>query len=41
VSWGKRVAEKGQNELLVRGGMDLSTGEGGRIKGMRVGMRRT
>jgi hypothetical protein len=32
--------EKGQNELLRRGAMDFSTGEGGRVKGMRVVMRR-
>jgi hypothetical protein len=25
--WGKRVGEKGQNELLWRGVMDFSTGE--------------
>jgi hypothetical protein len=37
--WGKRVGEKGQNELLERGAMDFSTVEGGRVKGVRVGMR--
>jgi hypothetical protein len=31
--WGKRVGEKGQNELLRRRAMDFSTGEGGRVKG--------
>jgi hypothetical protein len=36
---GKRVGEKGQNKLLVRGAMDVITGEGGRVKGIRVGMR--
>jgi hypothetical protein len=39
VGLGKRVGEKGQNELLGRGAMDFSTGEGGRVKGMRVEMR--
>jgi hypothetical protein len=38
--WGNRVGEKGQNELLGRGAMDFSTGEGGRVKRMRMGMRR-
>jgi hypothetical protein len=38
--WGKRVGKKGKNELLGRGAMDFSTREGGRVKGMRVGMRR-
>jgi hypothetical protein len=37
--WGKRVGEKGQNELLQRGAMAFRTGEGGRVKGVRVGMR--
>jgi hypothetical protein len=37
--WGKRVGEKRQNKLLG-GAMDFSTGEGGRVKWMRVGMRR-
>jgi hypothetical protein len=37
---GKRVGERGQNELLERGAMGFSTGEGGRVKGMRVGLRR-
>jgi hypothetical protein len=36
---GKRVGEKGQSKLLGREGMDFSTGEGGRVKGMRVRMR--
>jgi hypothetical protein len=35
-----RVGEKGHNKLLVRRAMHLSTGEGGRVKGMRVCMRR-
>jgi hypothetical protein len=30
---------RGQNELLERGEVDLSTGEGGRVKGVGVGMR--
>jgi hypothetical protein len=34
------VVEKGKKELLVRGAMDFSTGERGRIKGVRVEMRR-
>jgi hypothetical protein len=38
--WEKRVSEKGQNEFLVWRTMDISTGEGGRVKGMRIGMRR-
>jgi hypothetical protein len=38
--WGKRVGEKGQNMVLGRGAMEFSAGEGGRVKGMRVGMRR-
>jgi hypothetical protein len=37
--WGKSVGEK-ENELLGRGAMDFSTGEGRRVKGVRVGMRR-
>jgi hypothetical protein len=32
--------EKRQNELLGRRAMDFSTGEGGRMKGVRLGMRR-
>jgi hypothetical protein len=31
--WGKKVAEKKQNELFGRGAMDFSIGEGGRVKG--------
>jgi hypothetical protein len=38
--WEKRVGENGQNELLGRGAMDFSTEEGGRVKGVREGMRR-
>jgi hypothetical protein len=38
--WEKRVGEKGQNELLEREEMEFSKGEGQRVKGMRVGMRR-
>jgi hypothetical protein len=34
------VGEKEQKGLLVREAMDFSTGEGGRVKGMRVVMRR-
>jgi hypothetical protein len=30
---GKRVGEKGQNELLERGAMGFSIGEEGRVKG--------
>jgi hypothetical protein len=37
---GDRVSEKGQNDLLGSREMDFSTGEGGRVKGVRVGMRR-
>jgi hypothetical protein len=33
------MGEKGQNELLGRGIMDFSTGEGRRVKEMGVGMR--
>jgi hypothetical protein len=39
-SWVKRVDEKGQNELLGREAMDFSTKEGGKVKGVRVGIRR-
>jgi hypothetical protein len=38
--WVKRIGEMEQNELLGRGAMDFSTGEGGRVKGIRVRMRR-
>jgi hypothetical protein len=34
------VDEKGQNELLGRTAMGFSTGKGGRVKGVRVRMRR-
>jgi hypothetical protein len=37
---GKRVGDMGQNMLLGRGAMDFSTGEGERVKEVRVGMRR-
>jgi hypothetical protein len=37
VGWGKKVGEKGQNKFLGRVAMDVSTGEGRRVKGMRVG----
>jgi hypothetical protein len=37
---GERVGEKGQNELLGRRTVDFGTGEGGKVKGVRVGMRR-
>jgi hypothetical protein len=40
VGWGKRVGERGQNDLLDKGAMSFSTGEGWRVKGLRVGMRR-
>jgi hypothetical protein len=33
------VGEKGQSKLLERVAMGFSTGEGGRVKGVRVGMR--
>jgi hypothetical protein len=35
-----RVGKNGQNELLGRIAMDFSTGEGERVKGVRVEMRR-
>jgi hypothetical protein len=38
-NWGKRVGEKGKNELLERVAMDFSTGERGRVKGVRIRMR--
>jgi hypothetical protein len=38
--WGKRVVEKGKNKLFGRQAMNFSTGEGGRVKGIRVGMRK-
>jgi hypothetical protein len=34
------VDEKGKKELLGRRAMDFSTKEGGRVKVVRVGMRR-
>jgi hypothetical protein len=34
------VDEKGKKEYLGRRVMDFSTGKGGRVKGVRVGMRR-
>jgi hypothetical protein len=34
------VGEKGQNKLLGKTVMDFGTREGGRVKGVRVGMRR-
>jgi hypothetical protein len=34
------VDEKGQSKFLVRAAMDFSTGEGERVKGVRVRMRR-
>jgi hypothetical protein len=37
--WRKRVGERQQNELLKRRAMGFSTEEGGRVKGMSVGMR--
>jgi hypothetical protein len=37
--WGKRVDGKGQNELLEREAMGFSSREGGRVEGVRVGMR--
>jgi hypothetical protein len=36
----ERVGEKGQNDLLGRRAMHFSTGEEGRVKVVRVGMRR-
>jgi hypothetical protein len=33
---GERLGEKEQKELFGRGAIDFSTGEGGRVKGMRV-----
>jgi hypothetical protein len=32
--------EKGQKELLGRRAMDFSTGEGGKMKGLRIGIRK-
>jgi hypothetical protein len=41
VKAGERVDEKGQKEYLGRRAMDCSTGEGGgRVKGVKVGIRR-
>jgi hypothetical protein len=37
--WGRRVGEREQNKLLEGGAMGSSTGEGWRVKGVRVGMR--
>jgi hypothetical protein len=37
--WGKKVCERGQNELLNRGAMGFSTGEGWKVKRVRIGMR--
>jgi hypothetical protein len=34
------VGEKGQNELLGRSTVDFNTGAGGRVNGVRVGMKR-
>jgi hypothetical protein len=39
VGWRNRVGEQEQNELLKRGAMGFSTGEGWRVKRVRVGMR--
>jgi hypothetical protein len=33
------VGEKGQSELLERGAIGFNTREGGKVKGVRVGMR--
>jgi hypothetical protein len=38
--WGEKVGENGQKEYLGCEAMDFSTREGGRVKDMRVGMRR-
>jgi hypothetical protein len=40
VKVGGRVDKKGQQEYLGRRTMDCSTGEGGRVKEVRVGMKR-
>jgi hypothetical protein len=37
--WGKRVCERAQNKLWDREAVGLSTGEGWRVKGLRVEMR--
>jgi hypothetical protein len=37
--WKKREGEKRQNDLLERRAVSFSTGEGCRVKGVRVGMR--
>jgi hypothetical protein len=37
--WGKRVGKRGKNKLWDRGAMGFSTGEGWRVKGMRVEIR--
>jgi hypothetical protein len=34
------VDEKGQKEYLGKRTMDFGTGEGGRVKGVKIGMRR-
>jgi hypothetical protein len=36
--WGKLVGEKGQNELLDRREIGFNTGEGQKVKGVRVGI---
>jgi hypothetical protein len=34
------VGEKEKNKLLRKRSIDFSTGEGGRVEGVRIGMRR-
>jgi hypothetical protein len=36
----RRVGERGQNKLWDMGAMGFNTGEGLRVKGVRVGMSR-
>jgi hypothetical protein len=40
VRTGERMVVKEQNKFLERKAMDFSTGQGGIVKGVRVGMRR-
>jgi hypothetical protein len=37
---GEGEGERRQNKLLGKRAINFSTGEGGRVKGVRVGMRR-
>jgi hypothetical protein len=40
VKTGERVDEKGQKELLGGRTMDCSTGKEGKVKGIRIGIRK-